>query len=383
MPADSRDEFLTVAEVAQLLRLNQQTVRNWIDQGSLPAIRVGARRVRIRRTDLDAFLMEASGPDATNGAQPAPEAEAQSASDGRAELGQALDRAWTVVATTSSRRRSATSPIPRVDSREPSSSDRTETHATAALTSEPDRHSGRERRDVRAPAFRLISRQMHRPVWPRLRPWKPAPTTDLTLGRILPGRRNLGDRTSGGQSVKPPLMGAAGATGGRRSRTVIGDDRPETPGRTIVTAESGAQTEAFRIAPMSTQALGTCGPEIGDERGRDRSLFVSWFPLNAEFEPRRYPGLVCSGCVRCKNVAGAASRGRIALLGGSGDEREACRSLGAGCGLSVPRGASRLSLGVIGAPEALAGALVRWLGAWACRRLALCASGVGPVERSR
>jgi excisionase family DNA binding protein len=41
MPADSRDEFLTVAEVAQLLRLNQQTVRNWIDQGSIPAIRVG------------------------------------------------------------------------------------------------------------------------------------------------------------------------------------------------------------------------------------------------------------------------------------------------------------------------------------------------------
>jgi hypothetical protein len=41
--------------------------------------------------------MEASGPDATNGAQPAPEAEAQSASDGRAELGQALDRARAVL----------------------------------------------------------------------------------------------------------------------------------------------------------------------------------------------------------------------------------------------------------------------------------------------
>jgi excisionase family DNA binding protein len=92
-PADSRDEFLTVAEVAQLLRLDQQTVRNWIDQGSLRAIRVGARRVRIRRADLDAFLMEASAPDATNGAQLAPEAEAQSASDGRAELEQVLDRA--------------------------------------------------------------------------------------------------------------------------------------------------------------------------------------------------------------------------------------------------------------------------------------------------
>lgn len=48
-------EFLTVAEVADLLKLNQQTVRNWIDQGSLPAVRVG-RRVRIRRSDLERVL---------------------------------------------------------------------------------------------------------------------------------------------------------------------------------------------------------------------------------------------------------------------------------------------------------------------------------------
>jgi Helix-turn-helix domain len=31
------DEFLTVAEIAEILKLNQQTVRNWIDQGTLPA----------------------------------------------------------------------------------------------------------------------------------------------------------------------------------------------------------------------------------------------------------------------------------------------------------------------------------------------------------
>jgi excisionase family DNA binding protein len=51
------EEFLTVAEVATMLKLNQQTVRNWIDQGSLPALRVG-RRVRIRRSDLDRKLEE-------------------------------------------------------------------------------------------------------------------------------------------------------------------------------------------------------------------------------------------------------------------------------------------------------------------------------------
>jgi excisionase family DNA binding protein len=49
------DEFLTVADIARILKLNQQTVRNWIDQGSLPALHVG-RRVRIRRSDFERFL---------------------------------------------------------------------------------------------------------------------------------------------------------------------------------------------------------------------------------------------------------------------------------------------------------------------------------------
>ena len=51
------DSFLTVQEIAELLQLNQQTVRNWIDQGSLPAVRVG-RRVRVRQSDLDRILQE-------------------------------------------------------------------------------------------------------------------------------------------------------------------------------------------------------------------------------------------------------------------------------------------------------------------------------------
>ena len=52
------DDFMTVAEVASVLKLNQQTVRNWIDQGTLPALHIG-RRVRIRRVDFEA-LIEAS-----------------------------------------------------------------------------------------------------------------------------------------------------------------------------------------------------------------------------------------------------------------------------------------------------------------------------------
>src|SRR5947209_5881652 len=41
-------EFLTVADIAAMLKLNQQTVRRWIDRGKLRALRVG-RRARIRR----------------------------------------------------------------------------------------------------------------------------------------------------------------------------------------------------------------------------------------------------------------------------------------------------------------------------------------------
>jgi excisionase family DNA binding protein len=55
--ADREESFLTVAEVAEMLKLNQQTVRNWIDQGSLPALRVG-RRVRIKRSDFERVLAE-------------------------------------------------------------------------------------------------------------------------------------------------------------------------------------------------------------------------------------------------------------------------------------------------------------------------------------
>jgi|SRR5579875_2308998 len=56
-PAEPDETFLTVAEVAEMLKLNQQTVRNWIDQGSLPALRVG-RRVRIRRSDFERVLAQ-------------------------------------------------------------------------------------------------------------------------------------------------------------------------------------------------------------------------------------------------------------------------------------------------------------------------------------
>jgi excisionase family DNA binding protein len=73
---ESDETYLTVAEVAATLKLNQQTVRNWIDQGSLPALRVG-RRVRIKRSDFQRIL-----DDSYSGAlPPAPASRVPSADD--------------------------------------------------------------------------------------------------------------------------------------------------------------------------------------------------------------------------------------------------------------------------------------------------------------
>jgi excisionase family DNA binding protein len=60
MSANRDESFLTVAEVADWLKVNQQTVRNWIDQGRLPAVRVG-RRVRIKRSDFDRIMGGGAG----------------------------------------------------------------------------------------------------------------------------------------------------------------------------------------------------------------------------------------------------------------------------------------------------------------------------------
>jgi excisionase family DNA binding protein len=64
------DDFLTVAEIARILKLNQQTVRNWIDHGTLPALRVG-RRVRVRRSDFDALVERGRTVPAPSGPSPA------------------------------------------------------------------------------------------------------------------------------------------------------------------------------------------------------------------------------------------------------------------------------------------------------------------------
>jgi excisionase family DNA binding protein len=53
----ARAKYLTVAEVAGLLRVSNMTVYRLIEAGELPAGRVG-KSFRIREEDLDKYLAE-------------------------------------------------------------------------------------------------------------------------------------------------------------------------------------------------------------------------------------------------------------------------------------------------------------------------------------
>ena len=50
------EQYLTVAQVADELHVTAVTVRRWIANGELPAVKAGPRRWTIRRSDLARFL---------------------------------------------------------------------------------------------------------------------------------------------------------------------------------------------------------------------------------------------------------------------------------------------------------------------------------------
>ncbi len=53
-PAD--DPWLTLAEIAEELRVNPATVRLWVSRGRLKAMRAGQRKLLVRRSELDRML---------------------------------------------------------------------------------------------------------------------------------------------------------------------------------------------------------------------------------------------------------------------------------------------------------------------------------------
>jgi len=53
----SRPAYLTVAEVADMLRVSNMTVYRLINAGSLPAVRVG-KSYRLTEADIDRYLAQ-------------------------------------------------------------------------------------------------------------------------------------------------------------------------------------------------------------------------------------------------------------------------------------------------------------------------------------
>jgi len=54
------DKFLTPNEIAELLKVDPRTVRNWINNNKLEAVKLG-NRWRIKKDDFDKFIEERKG----------------------------------------------------------------------------------------------------------------------------------------------------------------------------------------------------------------------------------------------------------------------------------------------------------------------------------
>jgi excisionase family DNA binding protein len=63
MDDNTQDEWLTVRDITQELKVHEESVRRWIRSGDLPAILLGSNKggYRIRRADLDRLIEDKFG----------------------------------------------------------------------------------------------------------------------------------------------------------------------------------------------------------------------------------------------------------------------------------------------------------------------------------
>jgi excisionase family DNA binding protein len=50
------EDWLTIKEAAEILRLSEHTVRDQVRDGKIPSTKLGHRTVRVRRVDIEALL---------------------------------------------------------------------------------------------------------------------------------------------------------------------------------------------------------------------------------------------------------------------------------------------------------------------------------------
>ena len=58
IPQTTEKEWLKVPEAAELLGLPKTRAYELIQQGELPAVRIGERSIRVNRVELERFLLE-------------------------------------------------------------------------------------------------------------------------------------------------------------------------------------------------------------------------------------------------------------------------------------------------------------------------------------
>ena len=52
----SRDDILTINEVAKTLKVSKRTVYRWVDSGDLKVARIGRKTYRVFESDLRKFI---------------------------------------------------------------------------------------------------------------------------------------------------------------------------------------------------------------------------------------------------------------------------------------------------------------------------------------
>ena len=55
-PTEAKHELLSVSEVSQEWEVHPNSVYGWVRSKQLPAVKVGPRMIRIRRSDLEEFI---------------------------------------------------------------------------------------------------------------------------------------------------------------------------------------------------------------------------------------------------------------------------------------------------------------------------------------
>lgn len=56
MTDSNNNLYYTTKEVAEMLKVHNESVRRWIRQGDLPAVKLGGKYIRISSNDLQEFI---------------------------------------------------------------------------------------------------------------------------------------------------------------------------------------------------------------------------------------------------------------------------------------------------------------------------------------